>query len=49
MFTVTTMLTGQTIYAEDVTPSCGLFLIFRGEKYTVVYNVTQAVFMYGNP
>jgi hypothetical protein len=43
------MLKGPRIYAEDVIPSYGLFLICRGEKYTALYNVTQAVFMYGNP
>jgi hypothetical protein len=28
-----TMLTGPRINADDITPSCGLFLTCRGEKY----------------
>jgi hypothetical protein len=34
-----TMLTGPRISADDITPSSGLFLTCRGEKYVQYYKI----------
>ncbi len=41
-----TMLKGPRITADDVTPSCGLFLTCKGENITVLHNgITDSIYV----